>query len=188
MDHQLAGKSVAILVANGFDEIEMTEAHRALIKAGATVRTVSTEQGLVNGWHGASWGHYFPVDLPLGEVLGSDFDALLLPGGSRGVAKLGQSAHTRRIVGHFLDAGKPIAAITDGVALMAVPGKLRRRSVAVTSAETGEAITAAGGQVVDADLVTDDNTVSIRSTAEVENFVAEMLKLFAGGETVAQAA
>jgi protease I len=74
MDQPLAGKTIAILVANGFEEIEMTEPQRALLKAGATVRLISPEQGLVNGWHGAAWGHYFPVDRGIAEVLGADFD------------------------------------------------------------------------------------------------------------------
>ena len=49
MDQPLAGKTIAILVANGFEEVEMTEAQRALLKTGAILRTISPEQGLVNG-------------------------------------------------------------------------------------------------------------------------------------------
>ncbi|WP_376966208.1 hypothetical protein ABNQ39_32130 [Azospirillum sp. A26] len=32
----------------------MTEPQRALIKTGTMLRTISTETGLVNGWHGIS--------------------------------------------------------------------------------------------------------------------------------------
>src|SRR3546814_15118488 len=85
MDHPLAGKTVAILVANGFEELEMTEPQRALLGAGATLKLVSPEQGLVNGWHGKAWGHYFPIDTQISEALAADFDALLVPGGKRGI-------------------------------------------------------------------------------------------------------
>src|SRR3546814_4592100 len=98
MDHPLAGKTVAILVANGFEELEMTEPQRALLGAGATLKLVSPEQGLVNGWHGKAWGHYFPIDTQISEALAADFDALLVPGGKRGIEKLAQNPHTKRLL------------------------------------------------------------------------------------------
>src|SRR5580704_7123236 len=103
MTISLAGKNVALLVANGFDENQMAEIQRALTKAQATLRTIAPEQGVVNGWQGAGWGHYFPVDIQIGEALRSDFDMLVLPGGERGIAKLKANPHARRIIGHFLE-------------------------------------------------------------------------------------
>ena len=111
----LAGKKIAVLVANGFDENQMAEIQRALTKAKAVIKTIAPEQGVVNGWQGEGWGHYFPVDVQINEALGSDFDMLVVPGGERGAEKLKGSLHTRRIIGHFLEAGKPIAAIGAGV-------------------------------------------------------------------------
>lgn len=187
MEQPLAGKNIVILIANGFEEHEMTETHRALLKAGAVVRTVSPEQGLVNGWHGAAWGHYFPVDFQMGDVLGADYDCLFLPGGARSVAKLQQSAHTRRIVGHFLDAGKPIAVIGDGAKLMAIPGKLRGRVVAATG-ETAEALTQVGGRVSSEPSFTDSATVSSVNAENLEDFVTETIRLFSGAAEELQAA
>lgn len=187
MDKPLAGKTVAILVANGFEETEMTEVQRPLLKAGATLRTISTEQGLVNGWHGRSWGHYFPVDQQLGDVLGADFDMLVLPGGERSVAKLQQSAHTRRIVGHFLDAGKPVAAIDGGLQLLAIPGKLKGRQLASIEAFKTE-LEEAGGVLVDEPLVVDGLTVTARGLDELPAFVEQVLKIFGDAATVKKAA
>ena len=187
MDNTLAGKTIAILVSNGFEEAEMTEPQRALIKTGATLRTISTETGLVNGWHGKSWGHYFPVDKQLGEALGADFDMLLLPGGERSVAKLQNSAHTRRIVGHFLDAGKPIAAIDHGIQLLAIPGKLRGRMLAAREAYR-EDLVAAGGKISEDALVIDDITVSALGQDQLVEFVDAVVKLFTDVATVRKAA
>lgn len=187
MDQYLTGKTIAILVANGFEETEMTEPQRALLKAGATLRTISTESALVNGWMGKGWGHYFPVDKVLSEALGSDFDMLLLPGGERSIAKLQQSAHTRRIVGHFLDAGKPIAAINHGIQLMAVPGKMRGRQVTAMDISK-DAVEAAGGTTVDDSVVVDVNTVTARSVEDLPVFIEQMLKLFADAALVSKAA
>ncbi|MBV8060328.1 MAG: DJ-1/PfpI family protein [Alphaproteobacteria bacterium] len=124
MNNTLAGKNIAILVANGFDENQMTEIQRALLKEKANIKTIAPEQGVVNGWQGNGWGHYFPVDGQIGETLGSDFDMLVLPGGERATAKLKGNLHTRRIINHFMEANKPIAAIGAGTGLIALTGKL----------------------------------------------------------------
>lgn len=124
MNNKLAGKNIAILVANGFDENQMTEIQRALLKEKANIKTIAPEQGVVNGWQGNGWGHYFPVDGQVGETLGSDYDMLVLPGGERATAKLKGNLHTRRIINHFMEANKPVAAIGAGAGLIALIGKL----------------------------------------------------------------
>ena len=188
MDHTLAGKTIAFMVASGFEESEFTEAQRALLKAGATLRVLSTDQGLVNGWHGKGWGHYFPVDKAIGEALGADYDMLVLPGGERSVAKLSQSAHTRRIVGHFLDAGKPVAAMDHGIQLLAVPGKMRGLKV-VAPESLHDAVTAAGGQIVtDTTLVEDRNVVTACGLEALPDCVATLLRVFAEAGNLKNAA
>ncbi|MGQ9368731.1 DJ-1/PfpI family protein [Azospirillum sp. ST 5-10] len=187
MDQALAGKTIAILVANGFEETTMTEPQRALLKTGAALRTISPEQGLVNGWHGKAWGHYFPVDKQVGDVLGSDFDMLLLPGGERSVAKLLQNAHTRRIVGHFLDAGKPVAAIDDGVQILAASGKLKGRTVAAPEALNDE-LTAVGAVVTDEPLVAGDTLITARSVDDLPAFVEQVVKGFTEAAAMKKAA
>jgi len=112
---------------------------------------------------------------------------LLLPGGERSVAKLQQSAHTRRIVGHFLDAGKPIAAIDQGIQLLAIPGKLRGRLLAAPEAYRAD-LTAAGGRISDEALVVDDITVSALGQDQLNEFVEAVVKLFTELGSVRKAA
>ncbi len=187
MEKELVGCNVAIIMASGFEETEMTEAQRALLKAGATVKTISTDQGLANGWHGKGWGHFFPIDLQIGDVLGADFDALVLPGGERSVNKLSLNPHTKRIVGHFLDAGKPIAAIDQGVGLLAQARKLNGRQM--TAPESiHEAIGTSGAQLVDEAIVLDGVLLTGRDVTALPEFVAQLLKLFAECHQVKRAA
>lgn len=177
MDQPLAGKTIAILVANGFEEIEMTEPQRALLKAGAALRVISVEQGLVNGWHGKGWGHYFPVDKMVGEALGADYDMLLLPGGERSTAKLAQSAHTRRIVGHFLDANKPIAAMDAGISLLALATKLKGRRM-TSLPELRETLETAGAAWVDEAIVEDGSMITAREPETLPAFVEALVRVF----------
>lgn len=187
MDQPLAGKTVAILVANGFEEIEMTEPQRALIKAGATVRVISPEQGLVNGWHETSWGHYFPTDKQIAEVLAADYDMLLLPGGERSVAKLAANPHTKRIIGSFMDGGKPVAAIDDGVSLLAVAQKVKGRTL-TAAAKSRAALEEAGAVWSEEPIVVDRVLLTAQGASQMEAFIEQMLKVFAEGPQVRKAA
>ncbi|MEA1649905.1 DJ-1/PfpI family protein [Nitrospirillum sp. BR 11164] len=181
-DQPLAGKAVAILIANGFEEVEMTEAQRALLRAGAAPKIISPEQGLVNGWHGTSWGHYFPTDKQIGEVLAADFDLLVLPGGERSVAKLAANPHTRRIIGSFMDAGKGVAAINHGVQLLAVAQRLKGRTVTGNEAirETVEAAGATWVAEEGQNMNIDRQLLTARGPEEVvPEFIETMLRVFA---------
>jgi protease I len=123
MSRTVTEQCIALIAANGFDENHITVIQRALTKAKIPHKIVAPEQGLVNGWQNNAWGHYFTVDAPINTALGSDFDALVLIGGERSIDKLKTNPHARRIVNHFFEAGKPIAAIGAGVALLALSGK-----------------------------------------------------------------
>ncbi len=113
MSKPLTGIKIALLIANGFCEQDMTETQRALTAAGANVRIVSPEQGLVNGWTGEGWGHHFAVDATLSTALGADYAMVVLPGGKRSHDKLKLTAHTRRFVSGFVAAHKPIVSFGD---------------------------------------------------------------------------
>lgn len=118
----LNGMKILILVSNGVDEGSMSNIQRELLKTGATIKTVGIESGLVNSWNNNAWGLYFPVDQTMGVTLGSDFDAVVVPSGSRGIQKLSTSAHSERIIASFIEAGKPMAFVGDAVELLAKVG------------------------------------------------------------------
>jgi hypothetical protein len=80
-DANLEGLKVAILVAEGFEQVELTEPKKALESSGAQTQIVSPVKDRVQGWNHFEKGDRFPVEVPLGEAEARDFDALLLPGG-----------------------------------------------------------------------------------------------------------
>ncbi|OFW88233.1 MAG: hypothetical protein A3B66_10190 [Alphaproteobacteria bacterium RIFCSPHIGHO2_02_FULL_46_13] len=132
MQKPLAGLNVAILIANGFHEIEMTSFQRALLEAGASPKIISVESSLAHGWQGKGWGHYHPVDKHLSDALAADYDVLLVPSGYRGHEKLKQTAHTRRFIGGFMMAFKPVLAMGDAVKMMAEIGVIKGMMVAAS--------------------------------------------------------
>ncbi len=175
----LLGKTVAVLVANGFAETQFTAPQKALIAAGAQVKLISNEQGLVNGWHDTAWGHYFPVDAPIEDVLGADFDMLLLPGGYRSVDKLSQTQHTARIIKSIMDANKPVAAIGDGVALLAVAERAQGRRL-TCAPEAVERLQEAGAKLAtEEELVVDGSVLTATGAEALEGFVDRVIEHFA---------
>src|SRR4051812_37673766 len=81
MANTLSGKKVAILVEQGFEQVEMTQPKQALEQAGAKTQIISPQQGKVKSWEHTDWGKEYPVDVNLDQAKPEDYDALLLPGG-----------------------------------------------------------------------------------------------------------
>ncbi|MGB7150823.1 MAG: DJ-1/PfpI family protein, partial [Terriglobales bacterium] len=75
----LEGLKVAILIADGFEEVEMVKPRRALDEAGAETRIISPKGSSVRSWSFTEWSADYPVDLALDKARPEDFDALLLP-------------------------------------------------------------------------------------------------------------
>src|SRR5215217_4678278 len=111
MAKRLDGKRVAILVAAGFEEAEMTEPKKALEEAGAITQIVSPADREVQGWNHDERADSFPVDVPLHHAQSQDYDGLLLPGGVRNPDQLRMDTRAVEFIDGFFATGKPVAAI-----------------------------------------------------------------------------
>lgn len=185
MTNELAGKKILILVANGVDETSASTLQRELLKAGAVLKTVGIEPGLVNSWNNNTWGLYFPVDQQLNVTLGSDFDALVVPSGSRSVQKLAVNAHSERIISSFIEAGKPMVFMGDAVELLAKIGLAKGWNVSGPDS-VKEAMTAAGANWSEASE-TVHNILLTGVAADAQAFVPAVVAHLAG-ETEMKAA
>src|SRR5215471_10388702 len=87
MEKELSGRTIAILVTDGFEQVEMTEPRNALNRAGAKTILISPRAGEVQGMNHSEKGDKFKVDQTLASVASDDFDALL-PGGVANPDKL----------------------------------------------------------------------------------------------------
>ena len=108
MAHDLSCKRVAIVVANGFEQVEMTSPREALEEAGAETYLISIENNRVKGWKHTDWGDTFEVDVPIEEAAPDDYDALVLPGGVMNPDKLRRDERVLEFVRAFFEEGKPV--------------------------------------------------------------------------------
>ena len=177
----LNGKKVAILVADGFEQVELTEPRKALDEAGAKTSIVSPSKGKVKGWQHTEWGDEMPVDVPLGQAKAEDFDALLLPGGVMNPDHLRRDPQVQRFVKAFFDAGKPVAAICHGPWTLIDAGVAKGRKM--TSYETIQMdLKNAGVNWVDQEVVVDGNLVTSRKPDDIPAFNKAIVEVFAGAE------
>jgi protease I len=174
---KLNGLKVAILIENGFEQVEMVEPREALNHAGAKTSVVSPQKENVRGWKFTEWGDNFPVDIPLDRANAQDFDALLLPGGVMNPDKLRMQPKAVSFVKAFFDADKPVAVICHGPWTVIEAGAARGRRIASWPSLKTD-LHNAGAEWVDEQVVVDGKMVSSRKPDDLPAFNREMINLF----------
>jgi protease I len=169
---------VAILVAEGFEQVELTEPKKALDEAGAETRIVSPAKGQVQGWKHFDKADKFKVDVPLEQADASEFDALLLPGGVANPDQLRTLPAAVQFVRKFFDAGKPVASICHGPWTLIEAGAVKGRTVTSWPSLKTD-LTNAGAKWVDQEVVTDNGLVTSRKPADIPAFNRKMVEQFA---------
>lgn len=185
-NENLNGLKVAILVTDGFEQVELTEPRKALDQAGARTQIVSPKDGQVRGWKFTDWGENLPVDVKLDGAKAEDFDALLLPGGVMNPDELRTLPKAVAFAKAFLDAGKPVASICHGPWTIIETGAARgRRLTSWPSLKTD--LRNAGANWVDQEVVVDRNLVTSRKPDDIPAFNSTMIELFREARSAAPA-
>lgn len=167
---------VAILVSDGFEQVEMTAPRDALQQQGYTTVIVSPKPGKVQGFRHHDKGEQFEVDLPLAQASAQDFDVVLLPGGVINGDQLRTVPEALRFVRDMDDDGKPVFVICHGGWILVSAGLVDGRTM--TSWPTlRDDIINAGGDWVDSEAVVDGNWVSSRKPDDLPAFNQKMLDL-----------
>ena len=180
MDNKLRGKKIAILVADGFEQIELTAPREALEAEGASTEIVSPSEAEVQGWNHDEKADAFAVDMPLNRARSDDYDALVLPGGVRNPDKLRQLTRALEFVDGFFATGKPVAAICHASWTLIDAGVVDgRKMTSWPSLKTD--LRNAGADWVDTDVVVDRGLVSSRKPADMPAFTKKMIETFAEG-------
>lgn len=180
MEQKLSGKKIAILVADGFEQVELTAPKQALEQAGAVTRIISPNKIQVKGWNFTEWGDLFPVDETLDQANPDDYDALLLPGGVMNPDRLRINQTALRFVRSFFNQGKPVASICHGPWTLIDAGVVKGRKL--TSYESIQTdLKNAGAQWTNEEVVTDNGLVTSRKPDDLPAFNRKIIEEFAEG-------
>lgn len=177
MEKRIEGLKVAILVADGFEQSEMTEPRKALDEAGAKTFLISPVKGKVKGWKSKEWGDQFPVDRSLDQANAEEYDALLLPGGVINPDTLRITPAAIEFIKSFINANKPIAAICHGPwTLINAEGVEGKTLTSWPSIKVD--LLNAGANWVDQQVAKDNQLVTSRKPDDIPAFNQAMIELF----------
>ncbi len=175
---KLEGLRVAILAADGFEQVELTFPMKALRKQGAVVEVLSLRPGHIKGMNLIIPGRKVRVDRLVFNADPENYDTLLLPGGFVNPDLLRQSKEVLEFVQAFDQAEKPIAVICHGAWVLASADLVRGRKMTSWPGIKDDLINA-GAEWVDQALVRDRNWVSSRGPHDLRAFRKGMIELFA---------
>lgn len=180
MPNTLQGKTVAILATDGFEQSELIKPKQALEEAGARTQVVSPADKKIKGWDKKDWGDEVKVDVPLKSANRDQYDALLLPGGVQNPDQLRMIPEAVNFVKHFIDSGKPVAAICHGPWMLVEADAVRGRTITSWPSLKTD-IRNAGGTWEDKEVVLSNGVVTSRNPDDIPAFNREMIKLFSKG-------
>lgn len=178
MQRKLHGKRVAILIADGFEQIEMTAPRKALEEAGAVTNIISPNSDMVKGWQHINWGDSYDVDVFLQRANANDYDALMLPGGVINPDTLRMNQDAVNFVKAFVRNNKPIAAICHGPWTLIEAGAVKGRTMTSWSSLKTD-LKNAGATWVDEEVVVDNGLVTSRKPDDIPAFNKKMIAQFA---------
>jgi protease I len=163
----MSKKRVAVVIANNFEDVEVTSPVQAVESAGAEFVLIGIEAGKVRG----KKGHVFTVDTTFDDLQPNaidTFDMLIIPGGG--------APENLRIVEkavdctkRFVESGKPVASICHGPQLLISADVLKGRKTTSVN-KIRDDIKNAGGLYEDSELVIDGNLISSRTPRDLEVF------------------
>ncbi|MDJ0809698.1 MAG: DJ-1/PfpI family protein, partial [Desulfobacterales bacterium] len=155
----MAAKKILMLVGDFVEDYEVMVPFQALLMVGHTVHAACPDKKAgdfvrtaVHDFEGDQTysekpGHNFTLNATFTEINAEDYDALVIPGG-RAPEYIRLNPEVLKIVQHFSQADKPIAAICHGAQLLAAAGAVRGKSCTAYPA-VGPDVANAGGEYVE---------------------------------------
>jgi protease I len=177
MKNSRAKTRVAILVADGFEQVELDKPRGALKQAGLVTEIVSPNPKVVKGMNHDKPGKSLAVDRTLSRAKASDYDALLLPGGVMNPDTLRQEPRAVKFVRSFFKARKPVAAICHGPQMLIEADVVKGRKL-TSFPSVRKDLSNAGARWVNRKVVVHKRLVTSRKPADIPAFNTEMLKAF----------
>ena len=187
MTERLTGRKVAILVTDGFEQVEFTEPLDAIRAAGAEVDVIAPEPGTVQGMNHVDQGDRFEVDHAAKDVAADLYDALVLPGGVVNADHLRMDGPSVAFARGFFEQHKPVAVICHGSWILIEAGVVRgRRMTSYPSLRTD--LRNAGADWVHEEVVVDQGLVSSRNPDDLPAFIDAAIVEISEGEHTGQVA
>ncbi|MEA3403598.1 MAG: type 1 glutamine amidotransferase domain-containing protein [Armatimonadota bacterium] len=171
-DRPLAGMTVAVLVADEFEDSELAKPVEAVQKAGAGVVLVAAKAG--QQYTGKNGEVTVTSDRAAGNARAEQFDGLVIPGG-HAPATMRENQDMVRLVREMVAAGKPVAAICHGPQVLVTAGVLEGLEATCYRSVRGE-LEGAGAEYHDLPVIVDSNIITSRHPGDLAQFNAALIR------------
>lgn len=165
-----------ILIADGFEDIEFFHLWYRLQEEGVPTTIISIHSHTLTGLR----GYKVEPDLLIRDIAHTDYDLLLIPGGSS-PERLRTREEAVGLTRSFMQEGQLVGAISHGVQVIISAGSMDNRAVTCSPSIRDDA-RSAGGRYRDDAVVVDDNLITGRSREDLPEFTAKIVALI--GEKV----
>lgn len=166
----LAGKRVAVLAEEGYEDLELWYPYYRLQEAGADVVLAAHEQRTYRSKHD------YPVtaEVEVASLAAEDFDAVVIPGGVAAPDRMRRHAEILDFVREMDADGKIVAAICHAGWVPVSAGIVRGRTM-TSYWSLKDDVTNAGGTWVDEETVVDDNLITARVPRDLPAFCRALI-------------
>jgi protease I len=158
-----------ILVADGFEDLELFYPWYRLREEGLEVTLASPNGQAVTGKH----GYRAEPDMPIRELNPSEYEVLLIPGG-HAPAALRLREEAVGIARTFMEEDRRVAAICHGPQLLLSAGALNGRYVTCAPSIRDD-VRAAGANYRDEAVVVDGNLITSRGPDDLPEFCRQLV-------------
>lgn len=179
MSNSLNGKRVALLVTDGFEQVELTGPKQALENAGATTEILSKKTGTVKGWNHTDPADDFDVDKTFDAAQIEDYDAIVLPGGVVNGDNIRLDESAKLLVSAAAGADKVIAVICHGGWILISTDLVRGKTMTSWPSLTDD-LRNAGAEWVDKEVVVDGKLISSRKPDDLDAFNQALVSALEG--------
>jgi protease I len=181
MAEDLNGKKIAIIAAEGVEEVELVKPREAVENAGAQTELLSIDDGEIQSVNGdLNKSETYAVDKLVADASVDDYDGLILPGGVLNPDKLRVEEPVIKFLQDYFKTGKPVGVICHGPWTLVEADLVRDRKItSYPSVKTD--IVNAGGNWVDEEVVVDEGLVSSRNPDDLPAFCDKIVEEFAEG-------
>lgn len=177
----LAGKKIALLVENLYEDLEFWYPYYRMKEEGADVIVVGT--GSSDAYRGKNGLQAKPTTTA-DKVNASDFDAIIIPGGFA-PDYMRRYPSILKLVKDMNDDGKVVAAICHAGWILVSAGIVKGRSMTCFGSIKQDVINA-GANYVDEPVVKDRNLITSRFPADLPVFCREIIAALARTKTAAR--
>lgn len=168
-------KKIAVLVAEGFEEVELTSPVQAMKDEGFQVEIISEKKGKIRSWDEDKWGKEYEADAAVAHVKAKDYDALVVPGGVINPDKMRRNEVALKFVKDFFEQGKPVASLCHGPQVLISAGVVEGRKMTSFYSIKDDLINA-GAKWEDSEVVVDQGLVTSRSPKDLKAFNSKLIE------------